>query len=169
MTQIPEFLNPSDPHKQWTGIFGAGLPLTHFVGISGVRDKLNDNPAQWPRSDPRAGVFGYEQVARPSDITDGLAHTILLIGSGRNPGPWCQGGGSTIRAAGEPFFDKVTGFGSHGLSEPGAYAVMCDGSVRMIPAKIDPKVFRALVTIHGKETVDLKEAGQPLEKLPSGP
>ncbi|MBI1904358.1 MAG: DUF1559 domain-containing protein, partial [Planctomycetia bacterium] len=169
MNPIPEFLNPADKNKVWTGIRGAGLPLTHFVGVSGVRDKLNDNPATWPRSDPRAGIFGYKQVARPSEITDGLAQTILLIGNGKLQHPWCQGGGSTIRAAGEPFFNETTGFGSAGLAEPGAYAAMADGSVRVISAKIDPKLFRALVTIHGKETVDLKDAGKPLEKFPSAP
>jgi len=35
---------------------------------------------------------------------------------------------------------------------------MADGSVRQIPGNIDPKVFRAMCTMHGAETVDLQAA-----------
>ena len=40
----------------------------------------------------------------------------------------------------------------------GANFCMADGSVRQIPANIEPKVFRAMCTIHGAETVDLQQA-----------
>lgn len=111
--------------------------------------------AMLPRSDPRAGVFGYDQVARASDVTDGAAQTIMLIGSGRVTAPWVQGGGATIRGARTPYFDSLTGFGSASSPGSGATALMADGSVRQISKDIDPAVFRAMCTIHGAETIDM--------------
>ena len=61
----------------------------------------------------------------------------------------------SIRGAREPYFGGVTGsqFGTRG--QQGAIALMADGSVRLIPSSVDPKVFRNLCTIHGGETVDM--------------
>jgi hypothetical protein len=123
--------------------------------MSGVEDGRNVVAAALPRSDPRAGVFGYDEIARPEAITDGQSQTIMLIGNGRLAGPWVQGGGSTIRGAREPYFDSLSGFGSQGLESRGTYVLFADGSARIISADIDPAVFRALCTIHGGEAVDL--------------
>jgi hypothetical protein len=106
-------------------------------------------------------VFGYDRIARASDITDGTANTILLIGTGEVAAPWVQGGGATIRGARQPYFDKFTGFGSRGLPAPGAYVLMADGSSRVISATIDPEIFKAMCTIHGAEQIDMgKVVGQ---------
>lgn len=165
-TVIPQFLNPADGREHWKGYPFNGSALTHFVGMSGVEDKRNVVAATLPRSDVRAGVFGYDRIAGSEEITDGLSQTIMILGSGEMAGPWAQGGGATIRGAREPYFDELTGFGSRGLSRPGTLAVFADGSVREVSADISPEVFRAMCTIHGAETVDQAHLGRLLERLP---
>jgi len=126
--------------------------------MSGVEDARNVVAAKLPRSDPRAGIFGYDEVARPADIKDGTSPTIMMVGSGAMSSPWMFGGGGTIRGAREPLFDKATGLGTKGLSGDGAMVVMADGSVRHVSANIDPRVFKAMCTIHGADSVDLDRA-----------
>lgn len=157
-TVIPEFLNPADDRRRWKGYPFHNVALTHYVGMSGIEDRRNVVAAELPRSDPRAGVFGYGAVARPEEITDGLSQTLMVLGSGELTGPWVQGGGATIRGAREPYFDEITGFGSKGMAPKGVLTVFADGSVRSISADIDPQVFRAMCTIHGAETIDLSVA-----------
>ncbi len=161
-TVIPEFLNPGADTAKWQGYPYNGLGLTHFVGMSGVEDGPNVVAAALSRNDPRAGFFGYDDIAKPREITDGAGKTIMLIGSGRLAGPWIQGGGATIRGAREPYFDELSGFQSPGLKTPGSVVLFADGSSREISANIDPAVFRAMCTIHGAETVDIP-SGQPLQ------
>jgi hypothetical protein len=155
-TVIPEFQNPLDDRKSWDGHPFDGLALTHFAGMSGVEDARNVTAAKLPRSDPRAGVFGYDEIARPAAITDGTSQTIMIVGSGRLAGPWLMGGGSTIRGAREPLFDPISGLGTQGLSGGGTMVVMADGSVRHVLASIDPAVFKAMCTIHGQDSADLQ-------------
>ena len=76
--------------------------------MSGVEDARNVVAAKLPRSDPRAGVFGYDEVARPEQITDGTSQTIMVVGSGALANPWILGGGATIRGAREPLFRQVS-------------------------------------------------------------
>ena len=144
---VPEFLNPADNRQVWTGQAYRGLGLTHFVGVSGVEDSRNEVAAKLPRSDPRAGVFGYDEVAKMSDITDGTSQTVMMIGSGEFANPWVQGGGATVRGARKPYFDKLTG---------------SDGSTRFISGDIDPTVFRSMCTIHGQDSVDASHLGPAL-------
>jgi hypothetical protein len=154
---IPAFLDPRNPNHS-TKIFGKknaiGPAFTHFAGMAGVEDSRNLVAASLPRSDPRAGIFGYDQIARSEDITDGAANTIMLISTGKVVGAWASGGGATIRAARAPYFDPITGFGTAG-DPSSALVAMADGSVKRISREIDPAVFRALCTTHGAEKVDL--------------
>ncbi len=158
---VPEFQNPSDDRKRYDGYPFGGLALTHFVGMSGVEDGRNVVAASLPRSDPRAGVFGYDEVAAMEDITDGASNTIMIIGSGELASPWAVGGGGTIRGARQPYFDRLSGFGSRGRKSEGALAVMADGSVRFVSSDVDPSAFRAMCTIHGGETVDVSRWTAP--------
>lgn len=153
---IPEFLNPAAPDTTWKGFPYSGMGITHFVGISGVESNRNDVAAEWDRSDPRAGIFGYKRVAKPNEVTDGASTTLMMIGSGRIRAPWVQGGGATIRGARKPYFDALSGFGSEGTPTPGAFVLMADGAAKFISADIDPEVFKALCTIGGKDKVDLQ-------------
>lgn len=158
MTSVPAFLNPADPRSNWDGYPFDGLALTHFVGMSGVEDGRNVVAAELPRTDPRAGIFGYDEVAKFSDVTDGTSQTIMVIGSGEElVAPWVQGGGATIRGARAPYFDKYTGLGSRGLAKPGAFVMFADGSARTISADIDPAVFKAMCTMHGAEQIDMSK------------
>ena len=158
---IPAFLNPLDNRQVWKGYPLQGLALTHFAGMSGVEDARNVVAASLPRSDPRAGVFGYDDVATSDQITDGTSQTIMVIGSGTIANPWIMGGGATIRGAREPYFDKVSGFGTRSLPQAGTLAVMADGSVRFVSASVEPSVFRSMCTIHGAESVDVERAAAP--------
>lgn len=160
---VPEFLNPLDDNQRWRGYPFPGIALTHFVGISGVEDARNVVAAKLPRADPRAGVFGYDQVVRPADIVDGQSQTAMVAGAGSLANPWIFGGGATIRGAREPLFDKTSGLGTKGLAGGGTIVVMADGSVRRVPANIDPRVFKAMCTIRGADSVDLDQAGKPLD------
>lgn len=156
---VPQFLKPGDTRERFEGYPFRNMALSHFAGMSGVEDRRNVVAAQLPRTDPRAGVFGYDDVAEMRDITDGAGNTIMLVESGQLAAPWALGGGGTIRGAREPYFDKISGFGSSG----GALVVMADGSVRHVSANVSPSVFRALSTIHGGETVDLGTATRTAE------
>ncbi|MGI8982203.1 MAG: DUF1559 domain-containing protein [Pirellulaceae bacterium] len=156
---IPEFLNPGDDRTRWKGYPFENFALTHFVGMSGIEDARNVVAAKLPRSDPRAGIFGYDSIATPAEITDGTSNTIMVLGGGELANPWVMGGGATIRGAREPYFDKISGFGSKGTS--GVTVVMADGSVRVISSNISPAVFRALCTIHGAEKIDLATDAPP--------
>jgi hypothetical protein len=159
MTVVPAFLNPADPRVTWNGYpdYLNGMGLTHFVGMSGVEEGRNDVAAELPRSDPHAGIFGYDEMARMGDVTDGTGQTIMVIGSGAVTAPWVQAGGATIRGARAPYFHKFSGFGSQGLASAGAFVLFADGSAKSISATIDPEVFKALCTMHGAEQVDLSK------------
>jgi hypothetical protein len=158
---VPEYLVPGNPLQRWDGYPFDHFALTHFVGMSGVEDARNVVAGKFDRTDPRAGVFGYDRIAAPSEITDGTSNTVMVIGIGELANPWVMGGGATIRGARQPYFDKLSGFGSHGQN--GAIAMMADGSVRLISPSVDPAIFRAMCTIHGAETVDLQAAAPDLK------
>lgn len=151
---IPAFLNPADSRTNWTGSQYTGLGVSHFVGVSGVEDAPHVIAATLNRSDPRAGVFGYDRLARPDEITDGQAQTIMIIGAGGLASPWVMGGGATVRGARAPYIDDLRGFGSRGLPKGGAYAIFADGSARVIAADIDPAIFKAMCTIHGNDKAE---------------
>jgi len=164
---IPGFLNPADARQQWHGAPYSQMGLTHFVGMSGAEDESGPPAATLPRNDPRAGIFGYNDVATPEMITDGQSQTIMMIGSGRMASPWAVGGGATIRGARPGSFNPQTGFGSVGGPKPGAFVLFADGSVRFVSADIDSKVFQSLSTTHGAESVDLpalQGSGSVLDK-----
>jgi hypothetical protein len=156
-TVVPAFLNPADPRSTWDGYPFPGMALSHFAGMSGVEDGRNVVAAELPRSDPRAGIFGYERIARNEEITDGTSQTIMIVGTGAVVAPWIQGGGATIRGARQQVFDKHSGIGSKGLSKPGTYVLFADGSARIISADIDPAVFKAMCTMHGAEEIDMNK------------
>ncbi len=120
---------------------------THCVGFAG----LGAEGPTLPVTSPKAGCFAYDRVTRMRDITDGLSCTAMLAGVSKDVGPWAAGGRSTIRAVtAQPYIN-----GPDGIGGPGGVVIgMADGSVRVLSNKVDPKLFEALVTIHGGETVD---------------
>jgi Protein of unknown function (DUF1559) len=102
------------------------------------------------------------QVLRSSDVTDGLANTILVI-DGATERPWAAPGDVTI----DELLSKTDAEGNVLL--PGAHSVVrdffwegdgmalvlcADGASRRIPARMPKKVLHALLTIDGGESVD---------------
>lgn len=160
--EIPAFLDPMNGNRHMT-IVGQknaiGPAFTHYVGMAGVEDSRNLVAAELPRSDNRAGIFGYNEIARQEQITDGISNTVMLISAGKIVGPWASGGGATVRGARAPYFDEITGFSAGGDPGGGALVAMADGSVKRISKEIDPAVFRAMCTMHGAESVDLSAHG----------
>lgn len=173
---VPQFINPANNRQTAAGFDEEeGLALTHFVGMAGVELAANDDAGLFPRSHPQAGMFGYAEVARIAEVTDGASQTIMVIGSdGIAAKPWIFGGGGTVRGARmgglsgqESYFSDLGGsmFALEGQSQPGTLAMMVDGSVRFVPKSIDPAVFRAMCTIHGSDTVDLNAAPASEQKI----
>ncbi|MFI5460921.1 MAG: DUF1559 domain-containing protein [Isosphaerales bacterium] len=126
-----------------------GTPVpTHYIGIAGVG---TDAPLLL-KSDPRAGVFGYDRQTTLADIKDGLATTMLIAESGRVKGAWLQGGPATVRGldpADKPYAGPGRQFGGF---HPGCVLIaFADGSVRVVDERIDPTVFEALSTMAGGE------------------
>jgi hypothetical protein len=66
---------------------------TTSIGIAG----LGADAPLFSKSDPRAGVFGYDRKTTLADIKDGTATTMMLAESGRVIGSWLQGGPATVR------------------------------------------------------------------------
>ena len=150
---VPQFLAPGDSRQQWRGAPYQGMGLTHYVGVSGAEASMGMPAAALSRQDPKAGVFGYDGIATPEQITDGQSNTLLMLNVQNNPGPWAVGGGATIRGVGPNSFAPHVGFADQRKQNRGVMALMADGSVRFISANVDPQLFQALSTTHGGEQV----------------
>lgn len=108
-----------------------GYALSHFAGNSHVL--LRDKRFRIP------------------DVLDGTTNTIL---AGEAAGAFKAWGDPTnLRDPAAGLNAGPIGFG--GPSELGCSFLMCDGSVRVIRAEVDPQVLKALSTPDGKESVPL--------------
>ena len=155
---VPELLVPYYPQSAWRAnspyapdhVLGA----TNYVAVAGVGlDIARVNPAD-PAFKTKVGITGYGWGSKPEEITDGMSNTIYLIQT--PPGlqqPWIAGGGATVRGFDES--DPMTGYryAHPGRDKQGTYALMADGSVRYVPADIDPKVLNAMATRAGAEAL----------------
>jgi prepilin-type processing-associated H-X9-DG protein len=92
-------------------------------------------------------AFDGTKGRRLADFTDGLSHTILVVEADDDravvwtkPDDWqC---------------DAEHPLAGLGRAHPGGFnALLADGSVRFLPNTIDPKVFRAMLTIAGGELI----------------
>jgi hypothetical protein len=167
---VAPFLTPgSKPYYVKARGIDQQLAVTHFVGMAGI----GPDAPYYPKSDPRAGILGYDRQTTLADVKDGLSHTILMIQT--DPalaGPWIAGGGATVRGTSESgrdvgqrggFFSPTTG------GKRGVFVIMGDGSTRFLSENISPDVFKALCTMAGgeKEIGDLEtiapvaDPGQP--------
>jgi hypothetical protein len=140
------FLCPTNPSRT-----GPGLPaVTHYVGITGIGRHAADLGPGYPG----AGVFGCDRRTRLEDITDGQAATLMVVETASANGPWTAGGPATARGLdpdGPPYLGADGQFG--GTHRGGCFAAFADGSVRFLPAALDPRLFEALATIAGGEEV----------------
>ncbi|MBL8824259.1 MAG: DUF1559 domain-containing protein [Planctomycetia bacterium] len=152
---VPHFLNPSAGTSSiYVNMHGIDQPLaaTHFVGMAGV----GPDAAYLPKSDPRAGIFGYDRQTSPDDVKDGLSNTIFMIEADKALlGPWLAGGGSTVRGTSLAGNDvgKRGGFSSPSYSgKQGVWVMMADGSTRFLSKDVSPEVFKALSTMNGGDS-----------------
>jgi Protein of unknown function (DUF1559) len=125
---------------------------TSYIGIAG----LGVDAPLLLKTDPRAGVFGYDRRTTLDDIKDGVSHTMMVAETGRVIGSWLQGGPATVRGLDEarkPYLGYGRQFG--GLHSNSVCIAMADGSVRWLSGSVEPKVFEALSTIAGGEKLDL--------------
>jgi hypothetical protein len=121
------------------------------VAVRGVRE-------------PGAGVWGYDRRTKWDDIKDGLERTALLVETGRQNGPWYQGGPTTVRGLdpGElPYLGADSQFGGTHFSENwivvrgrpvGMNLLLADGSTRFLRISADQEILEAMFTVAGGET-----------------
>ena len=134
-----------------------------YVGMAG----LGKDAALLPRTDPKAGVFGYDRVTKLSDVTDGLSTTMMVMETNFENGPWAAGGFPTVRGIdpdGSNYLGFTGQFGSlHRTQDTIPFKVypecsnclFVDTSARALAKSIDPTTFEALATIAGGEKVEL--------------
>jgi prepilin-type processing-associated H-X9-DG protein len=119
---------------------------TTYVGLAGVgRDAPGLDPG-----DPRVGFFGYERRPSRTDVRAGISNTMMVTETTRQLGPWVAGGHPTLRSlepGAETYIGSEESFG--GLHAEGANVLYVDGSVRLVPATVDPGVFRRQATLSG--------------------
>ncbi len=119
-----------------------------YVGIAG----LGKDAARLPKSDARAGVFGYDRQTILADIKDGTANTMMIAETGNVGGSWIQAGWATVRGLDrtrQPYIGAGRQFG--GQHGPSVLVAMADGSVRRIQATVSPQIFEGISTIAGNE------------------
>jgi prepilin-type processing-associated H-X9-DG protein len=157
MGEWTAWLCPANANRAQPGWPG----LTHYVGIAGVGEEA----AALPRTDPAAGVFGYDPSLPPahdrpssgirlSDIKDGTSTTLLVAETATDNGAWTAGGRPTVRGFDPsrlPYLGPGAQFG--GSHPGGGMAGFADGSARFLADRLDPQVFAALATIAGGEAV----------------
>ncbi len=154
---VPEFLVPYYPQETWRASHplapGKSLGATNYVAPAGLgMDAGYYDPAD-PETAKKVGITGYGWGSKPEDVKDGLSNTIYLLQAA--PGtarPWIAGGGATNVGIDES--NPMAAF-THRLPDGkrGTYALMADGSVRFLPEGTDPKLFMALVTRAGGESL----------------
>jgi prepilin-type processing-associated H-X9-DG protein len=113
----------------------ADTAVTQYVGLGGLG---LDSPTL-PKTDPRAGFFGYDRLIDRADVKRGLAETISVTERAVGVGPWGAGGPPTVVGVDpdKPFVP--TQFG--GLHPGGANTLFGDGHVTFIAEGADPRIW----------------------------
>jgi prepilin-type processing-associated H-X9-DG protein len=141
-TPLPVFRCPGDtnfePHHR--------PGLTNYVGIAGIGPEA----ATLPKTNPRAGIFGYQRTVTGKDLHAGTSYTMLAAETAHDLGPWLAGGPSTVRSVPPTGNPPGPGFPFGGLHRGGLYVLWADGSVRWVADSVPPEDFRAQATLAGK-------------------
>jgi prepilin-type processing-associated H-X9-DG protein len=129
---------------------------TSYVGLAGV----DPDAAMLPKTNPRAGFFGYERILSDDDLVAGTTYTMMAAETGQENGPWAAGGPATVRGL-QPDLEHYVGpgrpFGR--LHAGGANILWADGAVRFASETIPAPLFRAQATLSG--TTKASEERQP--------
>jgi len=131
--------------------------VTQYVGLAGVGTDAATLPLE-PAVSPRAGCFRYDAPTPFSVIHrgDGVDTTLMFAEVSGDLGPWMRGGPATVRGVDDTagatppvgFGGQFGGNHPHGITGV-AYV---GGAAKFITPRIDPAVFRAMVTISGRDT-----------------
>jgi len=170
-TLVPQFLSPNYPQDTWWVRYpGMREPVaaTHYVGIAGIGPDAAEYSPEDPATAKKLGVFGYDRITRLQDITDGVAHTIMMAQvPPTHKRPWLAGGGSTVQGVLDK--DSVRPFVSpQPDGKRGTLVIMADGSVRFVSESIKDDVFKALCTIKGGEPGLIIDRDAPPVPRPEG-
>lgn len=156
--QCPEWMNLHSYGSSARAATGH-LSVTNYIGVAG----LGADTATRPADAPGIGFFGYDRVLKADQVKDGLAHTMMVIETGHEVGPWLRGGPSTVRPilsdAGPLTGDDLPFGGTHfrekaffrGTVAAGFHVVLADGSVRYVKGDLSLPILTALATIAGNE------------------
>ena len=139
---VPTLQNPSQ--RRPSDMSGS----MDYVAIGGI----GPDAASLPKSDNKAGIFGYDRETKIRDITDGTSNTMAISDSSSPNTSYMQGGGMSIKSfSQQPYVNGPDGIGS---PHAGGFQVLfADGSVRFVSENIDPGTLEALATMHGGEIV----------------
>jgi hypothetical protein len=135
-------------------------PIATHAGVTGLGA---DSPIL-PVEHSRAGVFGYDRKTPRNAVKDGESNAMLMMESGREPGPWARGGEGTLTwfdPANPPHAGPGRPFGlPHVAERPlfsrrvhGGLVGFADASVRTFRDTVSPGVLEAPATIAGGESV----------------
>jgi hypothetical protein len=120
-----------------------GLPLTSYVGITGVGADAGTLPERHPRS----GIFHYDRRTRPNELHMGSG-IVMVMETATENGPWSAGGRPTARPfdpAGAPPAGRGGQFG--GLHRNGVNVLFVEAHVEFISDRVSPEVLASRITI----------------------
>ncbi|HUQ69691.1 MAG TPA: DUF1559 domain-containing protein [Planctomycetaceae bacterium] len=136
LSSLPDFVHPT---LGWQDQFDEhGFALMHYAG--------------------NVHVFPNNRGMKISDITDGTSNTLAVGEVAENFQPWASPWNRRDPADG--INEVPWGFGGPPWQH-GAYFLMADGSVRLIPQDIDRKVLNALGTPAGNESLNVNFYAEP--------
>ncbi len=136
---LPLFVNPAQAGPYFDD---EGYGLSHVAG------NIHVLPLRGVAADRRHGI---QPGMRLEEITDGSSNTIAIGTAAQHFKPW--GHPANLRVPERGIDRTPDGFGGPPQWR-GAQFAMCDGSVRFMSNKTDPRVLRALGTPAGGEAVD---------------
>jgi prepilin-type processing-associated H-X9-DG protein len=121
--------------------------LTHYVGMAGV----GANAIDLPRTDPKAGMFGFDRGVKQVEITRGLTYTLMVLETAHDNGPWLAPGFPTVRGL-APDVEHYVGEGRPfgGLHTRIMNVLWVDGSVRPVNEDVPGELLRRQATIRSE-------------------
>jgi hypothetical protein len=131
--------------------------LANYIAIGGIG--IDTPKLSIEKAGVKAGAYRYDSSTPDKLVTDGVDHTIQIIETNWNLGPWLQGGQATLRGLSTedvPYSGRERQFG--GCHVGGCFASMVNGSVRFVRDSTDPLIFQRLITIAGGKAEEDFEA-----------
>jgi prepilin-type processing-associated H-X9-DG protein len=138
-TLIPYLVCPS----QFRRHEGSNMAPTHFLGMAG----LGSDAPKLMQSNPRAGMFRYDDATRVGALQRGLSYSVSFVEASTSIGPWIAGGPATVRGVDseQKLFGRRAQFG--GNHPNGCNVAYADGSVRFAANDMTHRVFGLLATL----------------------